>query len=253
VERNQKAGFEKVSIMVEEEKEELGDAIKEFNRGLDSHIEGKLDASLKHFLIALPTFQEFGVEDMIAGTFHELGMILQDMGQLDEALDYYQKSLVLSEKLKYNPGCEKTLFQMGTIYEIKGDIITAEEYFRKSKQYKVKKPSGLKFIIVVFIFAGLYCIGTGLLGISGSLKEFTPQLISPALWNVIVSVLTTLSPFLIILGFFAILAGAGLQLLKGWRWVLGIFTSLLMVISIAGIIFYWYLSRENIQELYQVK
>ena len=29
--------------MVEEEKEELGDAIKEFNRGLDSHIEGKLE------------------------------------------------------------------------------------------------------------------------------------------------------------------------------------------------------------------
>jgi tetratricopeptide (TPR) repeat protein len=239
--------------MVEEEKEELGDAIKEFNRGLDSHIEGKLDASLKHFLTALPTFQEFGVEDMIAGTFHELGMILQEMGQLNEALDYYQKSLVLSEKLKYHPGCEKTLFQIGTIYETKGDIITAEDYFRKSKQSKVKKPSGLKFIIVVFLLFGLYSLGTGLLGMAGALADLEPKFLSPALWNLIASTLSNLAPLFLIIGIFSILAGVGLHLLKGWGWVLGIFTSLLTVFFISGIIFYWYLSHENIQELYKVK
>jgi len=142
---------------------------------------------------------------------------------------------------------------MGTVYETQGDIITAEDFFRKSKQYSVKKPSGLKFTIIVFFFAGLYGIGSGLLGITGTLEKLTPIFFTPALWTTITSALTTFAPLLLIFGFTAILAAIGLQLLKGWGWVLGIFTSLLSVLFIMGIIFYWYLSHENIQELYDVK
>lgn len=240
--------------MVEEDKEELGDAIKEFNRGLDSHIEGRLDKALKHFLAALPTFQEFGVEDMIAGTFHEIGMVLQDNGELDEALDYYQKSLTLSEKLKYLPGCAKTLFQIGTLYEAKGDVISADDYYRRSKECKVKKPSGLKFIIGVFILMGLNLLGMGLIGLSGALAGMdVPPFLKPEVWAKIVPALTTLGPFLLALGIIAIAAGIGLYMLKGVGWVLGIFTSLLSVVVIVGVIFYWYLSKETIQELYNVK
>ncbi len=240
--------------MVEEDKEELGDAIKEFNRGLDSHVEGKLDNALKHFQAALPTFQEFGVEEMIAGTFHEMGMVLQEKGELNEALDYYQKSLTLSEKLKYIPGCTKTFFQIGTLYEAKGDVITADDYYRKSQECKVKKPTGLKFIIVIFIFMGLYGLGSGLLGVSGGLTGMeVPIFLKPELWDAIVSFLTSFGPFLLVFGIISIAAAVGLYLLKGIGWILGIFTSLLSVILIIGIVFYWYLSHENIQELYNVK
>jgi hypothetical protein len=240
--------------MVEEDKEELGDAIKEFNRGLDSHIEGNLGKALKHFLAALPTFQEFGVEDMIAGTFHELGMVLQENGELNEALDYYQKSLTLSEKLKYTPGCAKTLFQIGTLYEAKGDMISADDYYRKSKECKVKKPGGLKFIIAVFILSGLDLLITGLLGLGGALAGMEgPTFLKPEVWDRIISTLITFSPFFLVFGIVAIAAGIGLYLLKGVGWVLGIFTSLLSVIAIVGIVFYWYLSKDTIQELYNVK
>ena len=118
----------------------------------------------------------------------------------------------------------------------------------------MKKPGGLKFIIVVFIFTGLYMIGTGLLGLSGVLPGMDgPAFLKPEVWDAIVSALTTFSPFFLVFGIVALAAGIGLHLLKGVGWVLGIFTSLLSVILIIGIVFYWYLSKDIIQELYNVK
>jgi len=236
--------------MGEEEKEELGDAIKEFNRGVDTHIEGKLDDALKHFQAALPTFQEFGVEDMIAGIFHEMGMLLQEKGESDGALDYYQRSLQFSEKLKYKPGCAKTYFQMGTLYETRGDIITAEEYYQKSKACKTYKPLGLKFIIVLFILSGLNLLILGYWSAIGILENFRPILIDRSLWGAIIALLSIYGPLFCIIAF---ISAAGLYLLKGWGWVMGILTSILSFIFIVGIISYWYLSNNTIQELYDVK
>ncbi|NVM30146.1 MAG: tetratricopeptide repeat protein [Candidatus Helarchaeota archaeon] len=249
--------------MVEEEKEELGDAIKAFNQGLESHIEGRLDKALKHFEKALPTFQEFGVEDMIAGTLHEIGMIYQDRGELDTALEYFNRSSELSEKIRYMPGCAKTYFQIGTLYEEKGDIITAKDFYKKAERYRTRKPPGLSFIMVTFFLLGLLGTGAGLLGVAAN-AGFEPFFIPPALWAQMSQNLTSSGPVFLVFGFFALLAGIGILRLKGWGWVLGIFTSLQMVIaiifstylagiSIFGIIFFCYLSKESIQEMYDVK
>ncbi|MHA1264391.1 MAG: tetratricopeptide repeat protein [Candidatus Helarchaeota archaeon] len=239
--------------MVEEEKEELGDAIKEFNRGLDSHIEGNLKQALKHFQAALPTFQEFGVADMIAGTLHEMGMVYQEQGDYDKALEYYQQSLQLSEHINYLPGCAKTLYQIATLYEAKGDHITANDYYQRAEAYKIRKPPGLNFIIFAFIATGLWGLIVGLIGVLGDPTSFEPLFISPELWARLASGIQSISPLALGLGIIALPAGIGLYKLKGWGWVLGIFTSLLTVIVISGIIFYWYLSKENIQEMYDVK
>jgi tetratricopeptide (TPR) repeat protein len=239
--------------MVEEEKEELGDAIKEFNRGLASHIEGNLERALEQFKVALPTFQEFGVEEMIAGTFHEMGMILQEQGNLDDAMDYYQKSLQLCKIIKYNAGSAKTLHQIGTLYEQTNDIITANEYYHRSQVIKTKKPGPLNFIIVSFLISGLWGIGMGLAGITGALNGFNPIYIPADTWASIVKFANAFGGLLLIIGIFGLISGIGLLRLKNFGWVAGIITSLLTVIIISGIIFYWYLSKENIQELYQVK
>ncbi|HUY01127.1 MAG TPA: tetratricopeptide repeat protein [Candidatus Deferrimicrobium sp.] len=239
--------------MVEEDKEELGDAIKEFNRGVDTHIEGKLEISLKHFQAALPTFQEFGVEEMIAGTYHEMGMILQDMGDYNTALDYYQKSLQLSEKKGYRAGCAKTLFQMSTLYEDKGDILSANEHSQKSKAYATKKPGMLNFIIIAFLFGGLYAMGMGLLGISGNAANYSPPFLQPELWEVLARVFTSFGSLFLVIGIMEVIAGIGLYRLKGFGWVMGVLSSLMTAIIIIGVIFYWYLSKDNIQEMYKVK
>lgn len=236
-----------------EVKEELGDAIKSFNRGLDSHIEGKYDKALEFLKEALPTFQEFGVEDMIAGTFHEMGMVLQDLGKYDEALDNYQKSLQLCERIRYNQGCAKTLHQIGSLYEAKGDIITANEYYHRSQVYRTKKPGGLNFIIMVFIFTGLWGFGMGIAGMAGVLENFSPLFIPEAVWINTVTFVNRFGIVLLVYGIIALISGIGLLRLKGWGWVAGIITSILTIILISGIIFYWYLSKEEIQELYDVK
>ncbi len=242
--------------MVEEEKEELGDAIKEFNRGLDSHIEGNLTKAIKHFETALPTFQEFGVEDMIAGTLHEMGMVYQEQGELDTALKYYQQSYELSEKIRYMPGCARTYFQIGTLYEEKGDIITANDFYKRAEYIRKRKPPGLSFIMVIFFMLGLGGIAIGLLGLAAS-KGFEPLFIPAENWANMSGNVISFAPILLIFGIVALLAAIGLRHLKGWGWVMGIFASILMIISIIGtimgIIFYWYLSKDPIQEMYDVK
>lgn len=239
--------------MVEDDKEELGDAIKLFNRGLDAHIERNLDRALEFFQKALPTFQEFGAEEMVAGTFHEIGMIYQEKGDYDTALENYQKSLHLSEGLGYNTGIAKTLYQMGTLYEETGNHLMAKELHTKAERQRTRKPSGLNFIIVTFLITGLWGIASGLFWMSGLAEGFTPDFLKPEVWASIVHWMTLLAPFFLVLGSIAFTAGLGLWRLKGWGWVLGIFTSLLLAISITGILFYWYLAKDSIQELYDVK
>jgi tetratricopeptide (TPR) repeat protein len=239
--------------MTEEVKEELGDAIKQFNRGLDAHIERSLDKALKHLLAALPTFQEFGVEDMIAGTYHEAGMVLQELGNYTEALDYYQKSLQLSEKIKYAQGCAKTLHQIGTLYEEQGDVIMANEYYHRAKGLRTRRPGGLNFIIVTFFIIGIWGVGMGLGGVTGALEDFQPFFINPEQWERIVSLMTSFGGLFAVVGIIAIVSAIGLVRLKGWGWVAGIVTSIILIIPVFGIISYWYLSKEEIQELYDVK
>ena len=54
-------------------------------------------------------------EDGQAGTLHNLGVIVQERGQFDEAEAWYRKSLKIKEKLKDEYGQASTLHQLGTI------------------------------------------------------------------------------------------------------------------------------------------
>ena len=53
----------------------------------------------------------------MASTYHQLGIIAQDRGRLEEAEDWYRKSLAIKEELGDRPGMAITYGQLGLLAE----------------------------------------------------------------------------------------------------------------------------------------
>jgi hypothetical protein len=53
----------------------------------------------------------------MASTYHQLGTTAQSRGQLDEADDWYRKSLTIKEELGNRPGMALTYAQLGLLAE----------------------------------------------------------------------------------------------------------------------------------------
>ena len=53
----------------------------------------------------------------MASTYHQLGITAQDRGRLDEADDWYRKSLTIKEELGNLPGMALTYGQLGLLAE----------------------------------------------------------------------------------------------------------------------------------------
>ena len=68
----------------------------------------------------------------IAVIYHQLGMTAQDRGRLDEADDWYRKSLAINEELGDRPGMASTYHQLGITAQDRGRLDEAEDWYRKS-------------------------------------------------------------------------------------------------------------------------
>ena len=49
----------------------------------------------------------------MASSYHQLGMVAQDRGRLDEAEDWYAQSLAINEELGDRPGMATSYHQLG--------------------------------------------------------------------------------------------------------------------------------------------
>ena len=72
----------------------------------------------------------------IAVIYHQLGMVAQDRGRLDEAEDWYRKSLTIKEELGSRPGMASTYHQLGIAAQARGLLDEAETWYRKSLTIK---------------------------------------------------------------------------------------------------------------------
>ena len=64
----------------------------------------------------------------MALTYHQLGMTAQARGRLDEADDWYRKSLTIKEELGDRPGMALTYAQLGLLAEERGQRPLALEW-----------------------------------------------------------------------------------------------------------------------------
>lgn len=58
----------------------------------------------------------------IAVSYHQLGMVAQLRGELDEAEQWYRKSLAIREQLNNQPGMASSYHQLGTAAQDRGEL-----------------------------------------------------------------------------------------------------------------------------------
>ncbi|MGA5505053.1 tetratricopeptide repeat protein [Streptomyces umbrinus] len=68
----------------------------------------------------------------VATTYHQLGRVAQERGRLDDAENWYRKSLTIKEELGNRPGMATTYHQLGSVALLRGQLDDAENWYRKS-------------------------------------------------------------------------------------------------------------------------
>ncbi|MEM2972396.1 MAG: tetratricopeptide repeat protein, partial [Candidatus Bathyarchaeia archaeon] len=93
---------------------------------------GNLDKAMELYQKSLKIKEELGDKSGISATLHQLAMIEQDRGNLDKAMELYQKSLKIKEELGDKSGIALTMGALGTLLEQKGQTEEAFKHYLKA-------------------------------------------------------------------------------------------------------------------------
>ncbi len=103
---------------------------------------GELDTALEYYEKALKLNEELGRKEGIAVQLGNMGIIYEVKGELDNALEYHEKALKLDEELGRKEGIAKDLGNIGLAYQDKGELDKALEYYEKA--LKLDEELGIK-------------------------------------------------------------------------------------------------------------
>ncbi|MHC4717073.1 MAG: tetratricopeptide repeat protein [Planctomycetota bacterium] len=68
----------------------------------------------------------------LAASYHQLGRVAGDRGDLAAAEQWYGKSLAIKEALGNRPGMASSYHELGNVAYLRGDLQAAEQWYRKS-------------------------------------------------------------------------------------------------------------------------
>jgi tetratricopeptide (TPR) repeat protein len=92
----------------------------------------RLDDAEDWYRKSLAIGEDLGDKPRQAVTYHQLGVIAQDRRQLDDAEEWYRKSLAIKKDLGDKPGQASTYHQLSVVAEYRGQLDDAEEWSRRS-------------------------------------------------------------------------------------------------------------------------
>jgi len=106
-------------------------------------------------------------EDLAGALANDLGLVYQDKGEWDKAIDYYQRSLAICEKVGDEHKMSAIFNNLGSVYQGKREWDKAIEYYQRSLEIleKVGDEHGMAFN---------YNNVAGLYQAQGRLKEAAP-------------------------------------------------------------------------------
>jgi tetratricopeptide (TPR) repeat protein len=84
--------------------------------GIVAQNRGDYDAALDWYRKSLAIREQLGDRAGMASSYHHLGIVAQDRGHYDAALDWYRKSLAIKEQLGDRAGMASTLSNIGILY-----------------------------------------------------------------------------------------------------------------------------------------
>jgi tetratricopeptide (TPR) repeat protein len=102
------------------------------NLGIVAQERGRLDDAKDWYHRALTIHEELGNRPGIATTHHQLGRVAQERGRLDDAEDWYYRALTIFEELGNRPGIATSYVQLGVVAQRQGRLDDAEDWHRQS-------------------------------------------------------------------------------------------------------------------------
>ncbi|MEM9220197.1 MAG: tetratricopeptide repeat protein [Cyanobacteria bacterium P01_F01_bin.150] len=107
-----------------------------FNEAVQLWRTSQWQEALERFEKALVLYREVGDRQSEGRTLNGLGIIADDFGQHIQALDYYQQALAISREIGDRAGEGATLNNIGLIYDNLGDAAQALDYYQQSLESK---------------------------------------------------------------------------------------------------------------------
>ncbi len=100
--------------------------------GLLYQAKGEWDRAIEYYERSLALKEKVGNEYGMAPAFHDLGLVYQRKGNLDKAIEYYERSLAILEKGGDERGMAPIFNNLGNVYQAKGEWERAIEYYERS-------------------------------------------------------------------------------------------------------------------------
>ncbi|HEX4954344.1 MAG TPA: tetratricopeptide repeat protein [Thermoanaerobaculia bacterium] len=100
--------------------------------GILAQQRGDYDQALDWYRKSLEIEEQLGNRAGMAGSYHQLGTVAQDRGDYDQAIDWYRKSLEIDEQLGNHAGMASSYHQLGNVGYLRGDYDQALDWYRKS-------------------------------------------------------------------------------------------------------------------------
>ncbi|HEV7890078.1 MAG TPA: tetratricopeptide repeat protein [Pyrinomonadaceae bacterium] len=102
------------------------------NFGILVQNRGDYDRALEHYDRSLKIAEGLGNRSGVASSLHQIGIIGQERGDYDKALEHYDRSLKILEELGDRAGVARSLHQIGNIHFLRGDYDKALEHYDRS-------------------------------------------------------------------------------------------------------------------------
>ena len=83
-------------------------------------------------IVTCPPSEKLFYQKQLAYALNNIGYVADEKGDMQKALEYYNKSLKIQEAINDKEGLARSLNNIGSIYENFGDIIKTLEYYNKS-------------------------------------------------------------------------------------------------------------------------
>ena len=100
--------------------------------GIVAQERGSYEEALDWYRKSLSIKEELGDRSGMASSYHQLGRVAQERGSYEEALDWYRKSLSIEEELGNRSGMASSYHQLGRVAQERGSYEEALDWYRKS-------------------------------------------------------------------------------------------------------------------------
>ena len=107
-------------------------AVLMHNFGVLQQERGNYEAALDYYQRSLKIAEEIGDVAGVANSLHQIGRVQQERGNYEVALDYYQRSLKILEELGDVAGVASSLHNIGRVQQARGNYEAALDYYQRS-------------------------------------------------------------------------------------------------------------------------